>query len=45
MDQNRTLTPEAVAAIHDILRRRNQAEVKMENGVVVVIEITRKKKY
>lgn len=31
-------------AIEEILKRRNQAEVKIENGRVVVIEIRRKKK-
>lgn len=39
------LTPEAVEAINDILRRRNQAEIKVEQGQIVVIEIHRKKKY
>lgn len=38
------LTPEAIEAIEDILKRRNQAEVKIENGVPVIIEIRRKKK-
>lgn len=38
------LTPEAIQAINDILANRNQAEVKVENGKVVVVEIRRKKK-
>lgn len=40
-----TLTPEMVKTINEILKNRNQAEVKVENGKVVVIEIRRKKKY
>ena len=40
-----TLTPEMVETINEILRNRNLAEVKIENGKVVVIEIRRKKKY
>ena len=39
------LTPEAVRAIEDILKRRNRVEVKIENGAIAVIEIQRKKKY
>lgn len=38
------LTPEAVKAIEDILKRRNHAEVKIEDGSVVIIEIHRKKR-
>lgn len=40
-----TLTPEMVETINEILKNRNRAEVKIENGKVVVIEIRRKKKY
>ena len=39
------LTPEMVRAINDILKSRNQAEVKVENRKIVVIEVRRKKKY
>ena len=39
------LTPEAVRQIEEILKRHNQAEVKVEDSSVVVIEIRRKKKY
>lgn len=37
------LTAETVRAIEEIIRRRNQAEIKVEQGRVVVIEIRRKK--
>lgn len=37
------LTAEAVRAVEEIIRRRNQAEIKVEQGRVVVIEIRRKK--
>ena len=37
------LTAEAVRAIEEIIRRRNQAEIKVEQGQIVVIEIRRKK--
>lgn len=39
-----TLTPEAVRAIEEIIHRRNQVEVKVEQGQIVVIEIQRKKR-
>lgn len=39
------LTLEMVRAINEILKNRNQAEVKVENGKIVVIEVRRKKKY
>lgn len=39
------LTPEAVKTIEEILKRREMAEVKIEDGSVVIIEIRRKKKY
>ena len=39
------LTPEAVSKIEEILKHHNQAEVKVEDSSVVVIEIRRKKKY
>lgn len=39
------LTPEVVKTIEEILKRRAMAEVKIEDGSVVVIEIRRKKKY
>lgn len=42
--KNLALSPEAVKAIEDILKRRNQAEVKIEDGSVVIIEIHRKKR-
>lgn len=38
------VTPEAVKAIEDILRRRNRVEIKIEDGSVVVIEVKRKRK-
>lgn len=37
------LTAEAVRAIEEIIHRRNQAEIKVEQGQIVVIEIRRKK--
>lgn len=37
------LTPEAVRAIEEIIHRRNQAEIKVEQGQLAVIEIRRKK--
>ena len=36
------LTPEAVSKIEEILKHHNQAEVKVEDSSVVVIEIRRK---
>ena len=39
------LTLEMVRTINEILKNRNQAEVKVENGKIVVIEVRRKKKY
>lgn len=38
------LTPEAVKAIEEIIHRRNQAEIKVEQGKIVVVEIHRKRK-
>ena len=38
------LPSEAVTEIEAILKRRNQAEVKVENGKAVVVEIHRKRK-
>lgn len=39
------LPSEAVEEIEAILKRRNQAEVKVESGKAVVVEIHRKLKY
>lgn len=39
------LTMEMVRTINEILKNRNQAEVKVENGKIVVLEVRRKKKY
>ena len=39
------LPSEAVEEIKAILKRRNQAEVKVESGKAVVVEIHRKLKY
>ena len=39
------LTLEMVRTINEILKNRNQAEVKVENGKIVVLEVRRKKKY
>lgn len=39
------LPSEAVTEIEAILKRRNQAEVKVESGKAVVVEIHRKLKY
>lgn len=39
------LPSEAVEEIEVILKRRNQAEVKVESGKAVVVEIHRKLKY
>lgn len=38
------LPSEAVEEIEAILKRRNQAEVKVESGKAVVVEIHRKRK-
>lgn len=38
------LTPEAVKTVEEIIHRRNQAEIKVEQGKIVVVEIHRKKK-
>jgi len=45
MEKEIRLTPEAVRQIEEILKHHNQAEVKVEDSSVVVIEIRRKKKY
>lgn len=45
MEKEIRLTPEAVSKIEEILKHRNQAEVKVEDSSIVVIEIRRKKKY
>lgn len=37
------VTPKEIRAIEEIIRRRNQAEIKVEQGQIVVIEIRRKK--
>lgn len=39
-----TLTAETVRMIEEIIHRRNQAEIKVEQGQIVVIEISRKKR-
>jgi len=46
MEQDRTfrLTPEAARVIEEIIHRRNKAEVKVEDGQLVVIEVRRKRK-
>ena len=38
-----SLTQKEVEAVEEILNRRNQAEIKVEQGNVVVIEIRRKR--
>ena len=38
-----SLTQKEVEAVEEILNRRNQAESKVEQGKVVVIEIRRKR--
>lgn len=45
MEKEIRLTPEVVRMIEEILKHHNQAEVKVEDSSVVVIEIRRKKKY
>ena len=42
MGASTTVRPETVQAIEKILRQGNQAEVKIEQGKVTVIEIKRK---
>lgn len=37
------VTAKEILAIEEIIRRRNQAEIKVEQGQIVVIEIRRKK--
>ena len=37
------VTAKEIRAIEEIIRRRNQAEIKVEQGQIVVIEIRRKK--
>ena len=37
------MTTREIKAIEDVLRRRNQAEIKVEQGKISVIEIKRKK--
>lgn len=37
------VTAKEIQAIEEIIRRRNQAEIKVEQGQIVVIEIRRKK--
>ena len=37
------VTAKEIRAIEEIIRRRNQAEIKVEQGQVVVIELRRKK--
>jgi hypothetical protein len=36
--------PAVISAIETILRRGNQAEVKVEHGKVVIVEVQRKKR-
>nr|DAM07878.1 MAG TPA: hypothetical protein [Caudoviricetes sp.] len=36
--------PAVISAIEAILRRGNQAEVKIEHGQVVIVEVQRKKR-
>ena len=38
-----SVTAKEIRAIEEIIRRRNQAEIKVEQGQIVVIEIRRKK--
>ena len=45
MEKEIRLTPAAVRKIEEILKHHNQAEVKVEDSSIVVIEIRRKKKY
>lgn len=37
------MTTREIKAIEEVLHRRNQAEIKVEQGQLVVIEIRRKK--
>lgn len=37
------VTAKEIRAIEEIIHRRNQAEIKVEQGKIVVIEIRRKK--
>lgn len=37
------MTTKEIRAIEEIIHRRNQAEIKVEQGQIVVIEIRRKK--
>lgn len=37
------VTAKEIRTIEEIIRRRNQAEIKVEQGQIVVIEIRRKK--
>nr|DAM55913.1 MAG TPA: hypothetical protein [Caudoviricetes sp.] len=37
------MTTKEIRAIEEIIHRRNQAEIKVEQGQLVVIEIRRKK--
>lgn len=37
------VTAKDIRAIEEIIRRRNRAEIKVEQGQIVVIEIRRKK--
>ena len=37
------VTAKEIRAIEEIIRRRNQAEIKVEQGKIAVIEIKRKK--
>ena len=45
MEKEIRLTQEEVSKIEEILKHHNQAEVKVEDSSIVVIEIRRKKKY
>lgn len=37
------MSPEDVKVVNEIIHRRNQAEIKVEQGQIAVIEIRRKK--
>ena len=45
MEKEIRLTPEVVRKIEEILKHHNQAEVKVEDSSIVIIEIRRKKRY
>lgn len=43
MKQALRMTTKEIKAIEEIIHRRNQAEIKVEQGQLVVIEIRRKR--